>query len=229
MYRFSTSLMCMDMSHFRQQVEFLDSVTDFYHVDIMDGHFVPNLTLSPWFIGQLRRLSTKPIDAHLMVEEPQKFLGTCAGSGASLVCFHAEAADGEAFRMIQDLRTQGTRVGVVLNPETLPSRASYYLDLVDRVTVMSVDPGFAGQPFIRQSLKKIEELRTLRDRLGLAFEIEVDGSCNAQTFHDLASAGAETFVMGSTGLFNLDPDLPTAWEKMKENFLKAVGVGSSAW
>lgn len=216
----------MDLLDLRAQVEFLDGVADFYHVDIMDGHYVPNITLSPFFIEQLKRVAKLPADAHLMVTRPEAITPACLAAGADSVCFHAETVDARAFRLIDVIKTAGKKVGVVLNPETGPEAARYYLPLVDRVTVMTVDPGFAGQKFVRACLGKIEALRELKAKDGLSFEIEVDGSCNARTFRDLASAGTEIFVVGTSGLFGLDPSLPKAWAMMMEHFESATaGLG----
>lgn len=223
MYSFSPSLMCMDLLKLREQVEFLNGVADFYHIDIMDGHYVPNITLSPFFIESLKRVATLPLDAHLMVTRPETISPLCLAAGADYVCFHAETVDARAFRLIDTIKAAGAKPGAVFNPETGPESARYYLDRLDKVTVMTVDPGFAGQKFVRACLRKIEEFRDLKEKHGYGYAIEVDGSCNAKTFHDLAAAGTEIFVVGTSGLFGLDPDLRTAWARMKEDFETAVG------
>jgi D-allulose-6-phosphate 3-epimerase len=222
MYSFSVSLMCMDLLNLRQQLEFLNGVADFYHVDIMDGHYVPNITLSPFFIESLKRVATLPLDAHLMVTRPETISPLCLSAGADYISFHAETVDARAFRLIDAIKAAGAKPGVVFNPETGPESARYYLDQVDKITIMTVDPGFSRQEFVRACLKKIEELRDLKEKHGYRYTIEVDGACNAKTFHDLAATGAEIFVLGNTGLFGLDPDLGTAWARMKENFETAV-------
>lgn len=218
MYRFAPSLMCMDLLAFREQIEFLNGVADFFHVDIMDGHYVPNLTLSPFFIQQLKRASRIPSDAHLMVTDPAGITPLCLDAGVDFVSFHAETVGAKAFRLIDTIRAAGAKVGVVFNPETGPEAARYYLAQADKITVMTVDPGFAGQKFVRPCLAKIEAFRELKEKEGYGYSIEVDGSCNTRTFRDLALAGTEVFVVGTSGLFGLDPDLPKAWEKMREGF-----------
>jgi D-allulose-6-phosphate 3-epimerase len=212
----------MDLLNLRKQVEFLNGVADFYHVDIMDGHYVPNITLSPFFIEGLKRAAALPLDAHLMVTRPEVISPLCLEAGADYVSFHAETVDARAFRLIDTIKAAGAKPGVVFNPETVPESARYYLDQVDKITVMTVDPGFSRQGFIKACLKKIEEFRDLKEKHGYGYSIEVDGACNARTFHDLAAAGAGIFVLGNTGLFGLDPELPTAWAMMKENFGTAV-------
>ncbi len=221
MYAFSPSLMCMDLLAFREQIDFLNGVADCYHVDIMDGHFVPNLTLSPYFVQEVKKAATLPVEAHLMVTDPGLILPLCLKAGADLVCLHAETLDARAFRLIDQLRAGGCRVGIAFNPETGPEAARYYLGLVDKVTVMTVDPGFAGQKLIRPCLKKLEAFRELREKEGYTYTVEVDGCCNAGTFRDLAQAGAETFILGS-GLFGLDPQLPKAWDRFRADFEAAT-------
>jgi len=222
MYAFSPSLMCMRLEEFRNQIKFLDSVADFFHVDIMDAHYVPNLTLSPFFIENVKRLATIPIDAHLMVERPEQITPLCLDAGANYISVHPETVNAKAFRLIDQIQSKGAKFGIVLNPESAPDLASYYLDSVEKITVMTVDPGFSGQKFIYPMLKKIEALRNLKEKNGYTFLIEIDGSCNKKTFHDLAYAGAEVFVVGTSGLFGLDPDIEKAWAKMMENFNASI-------
>lgn len=214
--------MCMELFLLREQMEFLNTVAASYHVDIMDGHFVPNITLSPYFIGQIRGKTGLPIEAHLMVTHPESIVDACVDAGADLVSFHTEAVDGKAFRLIEKIKKNNGRVGVVLNPETRLEEARYYLELMDKVTVMTVDPGFAGQRFISQMLNKIEELAEAKRVHGYGYELEVDGACNKDTFGVLARAGAEVFVLGSSGLFGLDPSISTAWKMMETHFNAAI-------
>ena len=219
---FSPSLMCMNLSQFEYQIRFLDVHADYFHVDIMDGHFVPNLTLSPFFISEARKLTNKIIDAHLMVEDPVLISTLCIDAGADMISFHPETTNGKAFRLIDSLQKKGCKVGVVLNPETPIIAAEDYYELADKVTIMTVDPGFAGQPFIMQSLRKISQVRDLKVAKGYHFKIEIDGSCNAKTFSNLIRAGSEGFVLGNSGLFSLDSDIEKAWSKMLDNFNSAL-------
>lgn len=219
---FNPSLMCMDLLDIKNQIEILNTRADFYHVDIMDGHFVKNITLSPDFCKAIRPVTALPLDCHLMVTNPDDFIEPLAKAGAGYICPHAETINSDAFRIINKIRSLGCKVGVVLNPATPVSYIQYYIHLVDKITVMSVDPGFAGQPFIREMLGKIRELKELKEKNGYSYLIEVDGSCNVNTFKDLSEAGVEVFIVGSSGLFNLDADLVTAWDKMIEDFNRAV-------
>ena len=213
---FSPSLMCMDLLSMKEQVEILNERADFYHVDIMDGHFVKNITLSPFFVSTLKRISKLPIDVHLMTEYPDDYIEELAKSGADYICPHAETINKDAFRIINKIKGFGCKAGIVLNPATPIEWIKYYIHLLDKITVMTVDPGFAGQPFIPEMLDKIKELKELKEKNGYNYLIEVDGSCNERTFDILTEAGAEVLIVGSSGLFNLDSDLPKAWDKMME-------------
>jgi D-allulose-6-phosphate 3-epimerase len=213
---FSPSLMCMDLLSMKEQVEILNERADFYHVDIMDGHFVKNITLSPFFVSTLKRVSKIPIDVHLMTEYPDDYIEELAKSGADYICPHAETINKDAFRIINKIKGFGCKTGIVLNPATPVEWIKYYIHLLDKITVMTVDPGFAGQPFIPEMLDKIKELKELKEKNGYNYLVEVDGSCNERTFDILTEAGAEVLIVGSSGLFNLDSDLPKAWDKMLE-------------
>lgn len=220
--KFSPSLMCMDLLNIKDQVEFLNQKADFYHVDIMDGHFVKNITLSPDFVKMLSSISTIPIDCHLMVTDPDDYIESLAKAGAGYICPHAETINAEAFRIINKIKAQNCKVGVVLNPATPLSSIQHYIHLLDKITIMSVDPGFAGQPFIREMLDKIKEAKKIKEQNGYHYLIEVDGSCNEKTYKELYDAGVEVFIVGSSGLFGLDKDLPTAWDKMQRIFNEQI-------
>lgn len=219
---FSPSLMCMDLLNIKEQIKILNDKADFYHVDIMDGHFVKNITLSPDFVKAISPVCTIPLDCHLMVTNPSDYIESLAKAGAGYICPHAETINSDAFRVINEIKKNGCRAGVVLNPATPLSYIQHYIHLLDKITIMSVDPGFAGQPFIREMLDKIAEAKKLKEEKGYHYLIEVDGSCNERTFKELAAAGTEVFIVGTSGLFNLDEDLSLAWEKMILNFEKAT-------
>ena len=217
---FSPSLMCMDLLSMKEQVEILNERADFYHVDIMDGHFVKNITLSPFFVSNLKRISKLPIDVHLMTEYPDDYIEELAKSGADYICPHAETINKDAFRIINKIKGFGCKAGIVLNPATPIDWIKHYIHLLDKITIMTVDPGFAGQPFIPEMTEKISELKRLKDENNYKYLIEVDGSCNERTFETLTKAGAEVLIVGSSGLFNLDADLPKAWDKMIDIYNK---------
>ncbi|KGQ11111.1 D-allose transport system permease protein AlsC [Beauveria bassiana D1-5] len=205
----------------QEQIEFIDLHADYFHIDIMDGHFVPNLTLSPFFVGQVRKLASKPLDCHLMVTRPQDYIVPLAEAGADIITLHPETINGQAFRLIEEIRRHGMKVGLILNPETPVEAMKYYIHKADKVTVMTVDPGFAGQPFIPEMLEKVAELKAWREREGLSYEIEIDGSCNAATYERLMAAGADVFIVGTSGLFNHARDIDEAWQVMSEQILAA--------
>ncbi|MCS3431083.1 D-allulose 6-phosphate 3-epimerase [Klebsiella sp. BIGb0407] len=213
----SPSLMCMNLIEIKNQLDVLDTRADFLHVDIMDGHYVKNITLSPFFIEQIRPHTKVAIDVHLMVEEPTHFIDAIAKAGADYICPHAETINRDAFRVINQIRSHGKKVGIVLNPATPVSYIHHYIHLVDKITVMTVDPGYAGQPFIPEMLLKVKELKELKDRHGYSYLIEIDGSCNVRTYEDLIGAGAEVLIVGTSGLFNIHQDLETAWDMMRSS------------
>jgi len=214
--KISPSMMCADLSQLGAQLQILDEEgVDSFHFDIMDGHFVPNLALSPLIVRSLRPLSRKPFNVHLMVENPTLYLPDLYDIGVNCVTVHVETMGSSAFRILANIKTHGSKVGVALNPATPLNTVEYMLEQVDSVTIMTVDPGFAGQAFIWPMLNKIRALRALREQHGYNFEIEVDGSINAQTFSPVIKAGADVLVVGTSGLFSLDKDLRLAVRKLK--------------
>ena len=221
-YYFAPSLMCMNLMELKSQLETLNARADFYHVDIMDGHFVKNLTLSPMFIEQIKDCATLPIDAHLMLENPNDFIDMLIQAGSDFISLQAETITRDAFRTISRIHGKGCKAGIVLSPTTPLSHIEPYIDQIDKLTIMTVDPGFAGQKFIYSMLNKITEAKELKERKGHSYLIEIDGSCNERTYSKLVQAGAEVFILGTTGLFGLDPDLEKAWDKMIAIFDKCV-------
>lgn len=215
---FAPSMMCADLIQLPKQLNILNKRADFYHVDIMDGHYVKNITLSPMYIRQISPMATLPIDAHLMVENPADYLDVLAESGAEYISPHAETINRNAFRIIDKIRDLGCKVGVVLNPATPLSFISAYLGLLDKLTIMTVDAGFSGQRFIPQTAEKIAEAKRLKEERGYHYLIEADGSCSGRTFPVLKAVGCEVFVVGNSGLFSLDEDLERAFDRMERIF-----------
>ncbi len=213
----SASLMCADFRHLEKDLIALKKGgIDFIHVDIMDGHFVPNITLSPLIIKGIKGVTDTPFDVHLMVEEPLTFLDELIEIGVEGITFHIETMSGRAFRLITYVKAHGKKVGIAMNPDTPIESAKYLYSIVDKVTVMTVDPGFAGQPFIPEMLGKIEKLRKLREEEGYRFLIEVDGAINEKSFRDVVDKGADILILGSSGLFNAYPDLEEGIRRAKE-------------
>lgn len=221
--KISPSLMCMNLMEIKQQLAVLNTRADFLHVDIMDGHYVKNITLSPFFIEQIRPYTPVAIDVHLMVEEPTHFIEAVANAGADYICPHAETINRDAFRVINQIRALNKKVGVVLNPATPVSFIHHYIHLLDKITIMTVDPGYAGQPFIPEMVKKIAELKALKQQHGYSYLIEIDGSCNEKTYSMLLEAGAEVLIVGTSGLFNLDENLEKAWDSMTQKISDSQG------
>lgn len=216
--KFSPSLMCMDLLDIKNQIETLNTRADLYHIDIMDGHYVKNITLSPDFVKAISSITDVPLDCHLMVTNPDQYIESLANAGATYICPHAETINAEAFRMIHKIKSYGCKAGVVLNPATPLSYIQPYIHLLDKITIMSVDPGFAGQPFIKEMLEKVKEAKLLKEQNNYSYLIEMDGSCNEHTFTQLKEAGVEVFIVGNSGLFDLHEELPQAWNQMIHTF-----------
>lgn len=199
---FSASVMCADLTRLSEQFRALDSAgIDRYHWDMMDGQFVPNFALTPLMMGMARRLSSTPFEAHLMIASPERYIEMTAAAGADRIIVHAETTN-HIRRVIQQIRALGVQAGIALNPATPPDLLRYILPEISTVLCMTVDPGFAGQAFVRPVLEKIRTVRQMIEEMRLTVEIEVDGNINAETIPDCTRAGASVFVLGSTGLFN---------------------------
>ncbi|EKZ9625612.1 D-allulose 6-phosphate 3-epimerase [Klebsiella pneumoniae] len=216
--KFSPSLMCMDLTQFKEQITAMNKKADFYHVDIMDGNYVRNITLSPFFIENLKKITTVPIDVHLMVNNPEDIIPMCLEAGADIISFHPETANNKIFRLLNQIKDAGKKCGVVLNPATPAESIAEYAHLLDKVTIMSVDPGYAGQKFIPESLNKIRKLINMRKNNGYHYLTEIDGSCNEKTFGQIAESGVDVFIVGTSGLFSLHEDVSQAWDRMIEIF-----------
>ncbi|MFH1982538.1 MAG: ribulose-phosphate 3-epimerase [Pseudomonadota bacterium] len=169
---------------------------DWIHVDVMDGHFVPNITIGPLVVSAIRPVTTLPLDVHLMIEQPDRYITDFAKAGADLIAVQVETCP-HLHRTVQLIREQGCRPGVVLNPATPLFTLDWILDDVDFVMLMSVNPGFGGQKFIPSTLEKIRTLRGMIRARGLTTLIEIDGGVNAGTIAEIAEAGADVFVAGS--------------------------------
>jgi ribulose-phosphate 3-epimerase len=189
------SILSADFSRLADEIRSVEEGgADWLHVDVMDGHFVPNLTIGPLVVEAIRPLTRLPIDCHLMVSRPEDWIEPFATAGADVITIHAEAAP-HLDRQLNRIRELGKKAGVSLNPGTPLSAIEEVLDIVDLVLVMSVNPGFGGQKFIPTALDKVSRLATLRGARG--FVIEVDGGVKADNIGRLRSVGAEVFVAGS--------------------------------
>ena len=220
---FSPSLMTMDLDKFVEQIKFLNEHVDSYHIDIMDGHYVPNITLSPWFLTEVRKISKLPMSAHLMVTNPGFWVQQLIDIKCEWICMHAEVLDGLAFRLIDQIHNANLKAGVVLNPETPVQTIFPYIDLLDKITIMTVDPGFAGQRFLESTLNKIVELKKLREEKNYKYVIEMDGSSGKKTFKRIDMAGPDIYIVGRSGLFGLSDDISKSWEMMVKDYENETG------
>lgn len=202
MEKVSISLMCADYNNLGEQVKKINEFTDMYHFDFMDGNYVPNLSLNFDMIERLNDVMTKPVNVHLMVVNPEDYLDRLIELRVDSVSFHLETISNKAFRLLKKLKENGIEVGVVLNPSEKADSLDHLFNLLDFVTVMTVDPGFAGQSFIPEMLDKIKELDEIRKEKGLDFEIEVDGSVNETTIDRLYEAGVDIYILGNSGFFS---------------------------
>ncbi|MCG5103221.1 D-allulose 6-phosphate 3-epimerase [Oceanobacillus alkalisoli] len=223
---FAPSVMLIDIFKAKQQIEFLNENSHFFHIDIKDGNYVKSFGTTPMFIEQIKSITTVPIDAHLMVTNPWEHLDEIARSGANYITFHSDTVAKEAFRTINKIKSLGCNVGVAINPSASLNEIKHYLHLLDKVTVMTVDPGYAGQPFIMHMLDKIKDLVKIREENGFDFLIEADGSIDEKVYQELYEAGIDIIVLGGPALFNKNPNINEAWNIMMNNFESATNKKS---
>jgi ribulose-phosphate 3-epimerase len=202
------SILSADWANLASDVAKIEAAADLLHVDVMDGHFVPNLTIGPPVVAALRPHTALFLDCHLMVDNPGTLLGPLAEAGAGGCSVHIELGDPSA--LIERMRELGLRAGVVINPPTPFEAVEPYLQDVDLLLVMSVNPGYGGQRFIAEVLPKLEAARAARDEHGLAFDLEIDGGIGAETARRAVSAGADILVAGSAIFLAPDPALAAA-------------------
>ena len=199
--KISPSILSADFSHLAEQVrEAEDAGVDYIHVDVMDGHFVPNITIGPLIVKALRPITKLPLDVHLMIENPERYIEDFSKAGADIITVHQETCP-HLHRTIQQIHDLDIRAGVSINPSTPVSTLDEIIAEVDLVLVMSVNPGFGGQSYISSCTSKIQKLREMLDRCGSSADLEVDGGVNVKTVSEVVAAGANAFVAGSA-VFN---------------------------
>lgn len=211
------SVGCCDLFHIEEQVRLINEKSDFLHMDIKDGVYVPSYGIGPDYLDYLNKHieHLKPMDAHLMVKHPQQYLEVFAKAGATYITPHTDCIEGDAFVTIRRIKELGCKAGIALSPSVPLSTIEYYLPLLDKVTIMIVDPGISGQPVDPQMFVKINRLAKMREESGLNFLIEADGSMNKSLYRPLYEAGADMVVLGPPALWNKDADFKKAWLVME--------------
>lgn len=201
--KIAPSILSADFANLERDILLVEQAgADYIHVDAMDGQFVPNITLGPNVVAAIRPVTKLPLDVHLMVSAPERFIEDFAKAGSDIITVHQEATP-HIHRAIQMIKQAGVKAGVVINPGTPVVAIEHVLDMVDQVLIMTVNPGFGGQSFIPECLTKIERLDQLKKEKGYNFDIEVDGGVDDQTIRLCKDAGANVFVAGSY-IYNAD-------------------------
>lgn len=215
--KIAPSILSADFGRLAEEVQAAEAAgADYIHVDVMDGRFVPNLTIGPVVVEAIRRATNLPLDVHLMIVEPEKYVADFVRAGATILTVHVETCT-HLHRTVQQIREAGARAGVSLNPATPETTLDYVLPDLDLVLVMSVNPGFGGQQFIPSALAKLRRLRQQIDALGLETELEVDGGVNESTALAVVDAGARVLVAGSA-VFNKRETVAAALERLKRSY-----------
>lgn len=220
MIKIAPSILAADFAKLGQEVKEVEAAgAELIHIDVMDGHFVPNISFGAIVLEAIRPLSTLPMDVHLMIENPDQYIEQFAKAGADYITVHVEACR-HLHRTIQLIRSHGVKPGVVLNPHTPIETIQHILEDVDMVLFMTVNPGFGGQKFIESVVPKVEALSKIIKERGLNIEIEIDGGINAETIVPCAKAGATVFVAGSA-IYSKE-DRAQALQEIKQAGLAAI-------
>lgn len=222
--KFSPSLMCMDLLNIQREIGILDAKADFYHVDIIDWHYCKNMSLAPCFVQAIHGISRVPQEVHLYVDNiDAELVQLCMDSGAEIITMPPEVVERQTYRLIRQIHGANRKVGFFINPSARLDVVEPYIDQIDRLLIMTVDPGFAGQPFIENSLAKIRQAKQWKEQHGYRYDIAVDGCCNERYYKALYEAGAEVFILGTSGLFGKDPDTKKAMDIALAEIENAIG------
>lgn len=215
MKKIAPSILSADFSRLGDEIRAVEAGgADYIHVDVMDGHFVPNITIGPLVVEAARKVTALPLDVHLMIADPDRYIPDFAAAGADIIVFHAEATF-HVHRTIQLIKSLGKKAGISLNPATPLHCLDYVLEDLDLVLLMTVNPGFGGQSFIEACLPKIHALRGMLDKRGLDAELEVDGGVKISNIESISRAGADVFVAGSAVFGSSDYAATIAEMKMR--------------
>lgn len=216
------SLGCCDMFKMEEQIKFIDKHADFLHMDVKDGNYVKTFGIGPDFLNYIKDKVKTPMDAHLMIKHPQNFLEMFANAGAEYITVHTDCIESDAFVTLNKIKSLGCKAGIAMNPASSLEAIRYYLPLLDKVTIMIVDAGYAGQKVIVQMYDKIRTLVQWREDMKLNFLIEADGSMNGDVYGPLYEAGADVVVLGPPALWNKNPNIKKAWEIMEKEINDAT-------
>jgi len=215
MIKLAPSILSADFARLGEQVaEVARAGADYIHVDVMDGHFVPNITIGAPVVAAIRPLTSLPLDVHLMIEHPERYISEFVHAGADIITVHVEASP-HLHGAIELIKKLGVKAGVSLNPPTPLSAVDKFIHHVDLVLIMSVNPGFGGQPFIPETLPRIENMRKILDGRGLSAELEVDGGINVENAPDIVKAGANVLVAGNS-VFRAEDGISGAIKRLRE-------------
>jgi len=215
MIKLAPSILSADFARLGEQIdEVVGAGADYIHVDVMDGHFVPNITIGAPVVASIRRVTSLPLDVHLMIEHPERYISDFAKAGADIITVHVEASP-HLQSTIRAIKKLGVKAGVSINPPTPLVAVEEFLPHVDLVLIMSVNPGFGGQCFIPETLPRIANIRKILDDRGLSAELEIDGGINAGNARDIVKAGANVLVAGNS-IFRAKEGISRAIQRLRE-------------